>query len=647
MSFKSKSGFIRKMMSLSLTAAVALSGLIPLQPVLAEGPANPAPFLEPAGAANGKKVLFDNTHGQTAGAADWVIDGAFSDFANELAASGYYVKELRKAGPIELADLQDYDVLVIPEASIPFQASEQEALLQYTAKGGSIFFIADHYNADRNKNRWDASEIFNGYRRGAWTDPAKGMSDEERKSAAMKNVASSDWLAANFGVRFRYNATGDATATDFAAPEQAFGITSGVASVAVHGGSTLAITDPQKAKGIVYLPANSEKWPYAADQGVYAEGGRNEGAFVAVSKAGAGKAGFIGDSSLFEDNTPKYFSEETGAVKTTFNGFHELNNSTLLINMINWLSTPESYVSLHEVNGLALDEPTPLLASEAPEASTETQGEPWAASAEEYKWWDPTTFKSGSYGYTPTVGNGVTSTLIISEYIEGSGDNKAIEIYNGTGGPIDLSGHTLYQSHTSKLIGLTGTVNSGEVYIIANPNASASIRSKANVVSPLLTFDGNDRIELRLDELVIDAVGYENFRFGEDVTLVRKSVVKGGTSVFKPERWDSYPVDTTTYLGSHIIGPGNRAPVLADPISDLSAAAGNSLTVDASSAFRDPDGDLLTLSAVSKTAAVASVSVSGSKLSINAVSAGTAVISVTASDSSGQSVTRSFFVTVK
>ena len=120
--------------------------------------------------------------------------------------------------------------------------------------GGSIFFIADHYNADRNKNRWDSSEVFNGYRRGAWDNPAKGMSNDEANSQAMQGVESSDWLSDNFGIRFRYNAIGDVSAKNIVSPEQSFGITEGVSSVAMHAGSTLAITNPKLAKGLVYLP---------------------------------------------------------------------------------------------------------------------------------------------------------------------------------------------------------------------------------------------------------------------------------------------------------------------------------------------------------------------------------------------------------
>lgn len=58
----------------------------------------------------------------------------------------------------------------------------------------------------------------------------------------------------------------------------------------------------------------------------------------------------------------------------------------------------ESYTSLSQVSGLTLDTPTSLLAIEAPASSTEPQTEPWAVPAAGYKWYDPTTFKAGSYG---------------------------------------------------------------------------------------------------------------------------------------------------------------------------------------------------------------------------------------------------------
>lgn len=400
---------VGKLLSYMLTL-VFIFQVIPLT-ARAENYTDPAPTIQPAN-PNGYSVLFDNTHGQTSGAADWVIDGGFSDYANALAENGYAVTELRKNTPITYADLENYDVFVIPEANIPYKSTEQAAILQYVQNGGGVFFIADHYNADRNKNRWDASEVFNGYRRGAYSNPTSGMSVEEANSDAMQGVVSSDWLATNFGVRFRYNALGDINANVIVSPSECFGITSNVSSVAMHAGSTIAIIDPTIAKGIVYLPSgltSSDKWSSAVDDGVYNGGGVAEGAYVAIAKIGSGKAAFIGDSSAVEDATPKYRREETGGTKKTYDGFSEVDDAILLTQLTDWLALQENYTSFSSQN-ITLDSPTVLHSFETPSLSTEPQSEPWAAPASGYKWYDPTTFKSGSYGYVGGGSSGGDST---------------------------------------------------------------------------------------------------------------------------------------------------------------------------------------------------------------------------------------------
>lgn len=357
----------------------------------------------------GKKVLFDHTHAQTAGAADWVIDGAFSDFADGLRAAGFQVDALDRPVPFTFGEsaitydaLKDYDVFILPEANIPFKAPEQAAIVQYVENGGAVFFISDHYNADRNKNRWDASEVFNGYRRGAYENPARGMSAEEANSPAMQDVISSDWLADHFGVRFRYNAIGDVNANDIVSPSQSFGITSGVEEVAMHAGSTVAILDPEKAKGVVYVPTGVPAWGNAVDSGVYNGGGRAEGPYAAIGKLGLGKAAFIGDSSPVEDATPKYVREENGQKKKTYDGFKEVDDGIFLVQTVRWLAHDENYTSFAEVPGIELDQPTVLGPEEEPAASVEPKPEPWSEPAAGYKWYDPTTFKPGSYGSSET-----------------------------------------------------------------------------------------------------------------------------------------------------------------------------------------------------------------------------------------------------
>ncbi|WP_244535143.1 Ig domain protein group 2 domain protein [Gracilibacillus kekensis] len=377
-------------------------------PVLsAESPLDPAPEINPSSSSDNRmSVLFDNTHGQTAGAADWVIDGAFSDFAEAIADEGYYVKELRKEGRFTLNDLSSYDVFVIPEANIPFSTQEQQAMVDYVNQGGSIFFIADHYNADRNKNRWDSSETFNGYRRGAWSDPTLGMSQEEEDSFYMEDVANSDWLSDHFGMRIRYNSIGNVHSDVIVSPSQSFNITSNVNTMTMYAGSTIAITDPNKAKGIVYIEDTNEAWAHAVDQGVYNGGGIAEGPYVAIGKYNLGKVAVIGDSSPVEDITPKYAREETGGTKTTYDGFNELDNGTLLVNLMNWLATQENYTSFDQVSGLQLDQTTSLLSMEDPVSSTEPESEPWDMPDAGYDWWDRSTFAAGSYGYEESTDPG-------------------------------------------------------------------------------------------------------------------------------------------------------------------------------------------------------------------------------------------------
>lgn len=419
-----------KQIKLHQMILAAISGAVLFTvPVGAENALDPAPEIKPA-QANGQKVLFDNTHAQTAGAADWVIDGAFSDFGNGLADKGYYVKELRKTTPITLDDLKDYDVFILPEANIPYKVSEQNAIEEYVANGGAVFYISDHYNADRNKNRIDASEAFNGYRRGAFEDMTKNMSAAEKNSEAMKDVVSSDWLNETFGVRFRYNGIDNISDNSKWILNDAFGILNGVNSVGLHAGSTVAITDPTRAKGLIYPPTgltSANKWGPAVDQGVYNGGGIEEGAYVAISKKEKGKAAFIGDTSLVEDATPKYLRDENGKAKKTYDGYKEKDDAQLLMNLVDWLSQEEDYDTFDKMS-IQLSSKTVLHDFEEPAKSTEPQKEPWAAPAAGYKWYDESTFAPGSYGSTSNVEIPSTGkvSLVIDAKPEAKKENKAI-----------------------------------------------------------------------------------------------------------------------------------------------------------------------------------------------------------------------------
>ncbi|MEE1106440.1 MAG: DNA-binding protein [Macrococcus canis] len=342
-------------------------------------------------------VLFDAAHGQTAGEADWVIDGAFSSFNDVIRDMDYKTVSTEYDTTLTYEKLKQYKAVIIPEPNIPFKVEEQEAIERFVGEGGSIMMIADHYNADRNLNRFDSSEIFNGYRRGAFDDITKGLSHDEKQSERMEDVKSSDFLSDTFGVRFRYNALNNVR-IDVDPAHDAFGLLNNVKSVNMHAGSTIAITNPKIAKGIIYPDKLSQKdrWPHAVDQGVYTNGGTDEGAFVAISKYKKGKAVFIGDSSIVEDETPKYVREDNGNSKETYDGIGEESHKTLLKNLVAWMMQPEDYTTLE---GKAKpDQKTPLLSMEIPQQSMEPKHEPWGQPGHGYLWYDPSTFEQGSFG---------------------------------------------------------------------------------------------------------------------------------------------------------------------------------------------------------------------------------------------------------
>ncbi|WP_447634928.1 lamin tail domain-containing protein [Flavobacterium microcysteis] len=150
--------------------------------------------------------------------------------------------------------------------------------------------------------------------------------------------------------------------------------------------------------------------------------------------------------------------------------------------------------------------------------------------------------------------------LFISEYVEGSSNNKAIEIYNGTGAPVDLSNYSLRkQSNGSGSyvgnLALSGTLNNGETYIIAHSSSTASILAVADITlsNAPMDFNGNDAVGLFKNGTQIDEVGVFNqtSNWGIDVTLRRKSSILSPVTPYSTANWDSYPTDTFDGLGSH------------------------------------------------------------------------------------------------
>jgi len=154
--------------------------------------------------------------------------------------------------------------------------------------------------------------------------------------------------------------------------------------------------------------------------------------------------------------------------------------------------------------------------------------------------------------------------LFISEYIEGSVNNKVIEIFNGTGGPVDLSSGSyslrIYANGAvspSASMTLAGSLSNNDVYVAANTAAEPGILAQADETFGSLAFNGNDAVALAKNGINIDVlgtIGDGTNSFGAAVTLVRKGSVFEGNTTYTPSEWDQYLRDTVSYLGSHLGG---------------------------------------------------------------------------------------------
>ncbi len=168
-----------------------------------------------------------------------------------------------------------------------------------------------------------------------------------------------------------------------------------------------------------------------------------------------------------------------------------------------------------------------------------------------------------------------TADLFFSEYVEGSSNNKALEIYNGTGATIDLAAgnYVILQysngSTSGTTIALTGTVASGDVYILAHSSANATILAQADQTTGIGLFNGNDALELRkggAGGTVLDVIGQIGFdpgtEWGTGLTSTANNTLRrmasvcagdpDGSNAFDPSvEWDGYAQDTFDGLGSH------------------------------------------------------------------------------------------------
>ncbi|MGK0361958.1 MAG: hypothetical protein ACI9U2_004278 [Bradymonadia bacterium] len=189
---------------------------------------------------------------------------------------------------------------------------------------------------------------------------------------------------------------------------------------------------------------------------------------------------------------------------------------------------------------------------------------------------------SGDDGVVPPAGG--DARLFFSEYVEGSGNNKAVEIYNA-GAAANLDGCAVDRCSNGgedavRIALVAAPVPAGGTFVLCSAAAASPACAQR---SGNLTFNGDDALVLTCDGVILDVFG----RIGEDPgdawgrgefttnnhTLRRKCRIDqgdaNGRDAFDPSiEWDSFRIDTFNGLGERgcpLSAPRSGAPIAADP----------------------------------------------------------------------------------
>ncbi|MBK6345153.1 MAG: VCBS repeat-containing protein [Bacteroidales bacterium] len=210
-----------------------------------------------------------------------------------------------------------------------------------------------------------------------------------------------------------------------------------------------------------------------------------------------------------------------------------------------------------------------------------------------------TTYAVAMYGI-PMAGPPITLSdcdeLFISEYIEGSSYNKAIEIFNPTTETIDLDGYeiSIYQNGSlfpTQTVGLSGSLTSMGIHVVAHGSSGSGILALADQTFGF-GFNGNDAVVLLHNGDIIDILGKIGYDPGTqwisggvstlDMTMIRKSGISKGSNMnpvtFDPAlQWNALPLDNISNLGAHTSICASYCPPSVSITASANPACSNTL----------------------------------------------------------------------
>lgn len=178
----------------------------------------------------------------------------------------------------------------------------------------------------------------------------------------------------------------------------------------------------------------------------------------------------------------------------------------------------------------------------------------------------------------PAIAAEAPAELLLSEVVEGSSNNKAVEIFNPTGSPVDLSGYSIRMyfngsSASTLSVPLAGTVAASEAFVLVNGSASDALKAFGDQITSGNWFNGDDVIALFKGDTAVDVFGQigvdPGAEWGSGVTGAADASLRrhanvcvgdtDGANPFNPaDQWDGFPIDTFADLGTHAVDCGGE-----------------------------------------------------------------------------------------
>ena len=277
-----------------------------------------------------KKFLFDATHAETAGNADWVIDedgsapqqiptpaqstivsstpetywtGALSSWGIALVKLGNSVETLPSGTSITYGngsnaqDLSHYDVFVVDEPNKVFTAAEKTAILNFVNNGGGLFMVSDHTGSDRDGDGWDSPAI--------WNDLMSNNTVQTNPFGFTIDLANFSEISSN-------------VLTNAASTTILTGSQGAVTQMEFNNGTTATINTAvnPNVKGLIWKNSTTQN---------------SSNIMSASSVYGTGRIFFVGDSSPIDDGTG-------GAGNTLYVGWPNYSHKNLFLNASLWLA---------------------------------------------------------------------------------------------------------------------------------------------------------------------------------------------------------------------------------------------------------------------------------------------------------------------